>query len=49
MYADDGTTNTTRISYARVLIEMDITKELPKCILVLDPNRNQLEQEIAYE
>ncbi|XP_019261413.1 PREDICTED: uncharacterized protein LOC109239320 [Nicotiana attenuata] len=49
LYADDCTTNTTRKSYARVLIEIDITKELPKCILVLDPQGNQMVQEIAYE
>lgn len=49
LYADDCTTNTTCISYDRVLIEMDIIKEPPKCILVLDLKGNQMVQEIAYE
>lgn len=49
LYADDCTTNVAHISYARVLIDMDITKALPKCVTVLDPKGNHLEQEIAYE
>ncbi|XP_019224865.1 PREDICTED: uncharacterized protein LOC109206499 [Nicotiana attenuata] len=37
VYADDCTTGTVRISYARMLIEMDITKPLPRRVKIQDP------------
>ncbi|KAH0696782.1 hypothetical protein KY290_015929 [Solanum tuberosum] len=38
IYADECTTQVDRLSYARVLIEMDITKTLPIELKVKDPN-----------
>ncbi|XP_019246473.1 PREDICTED: uncharacterized protein LOC109226128 [Nicotiana attenuata] len=38
MYADECTTKVERISYARILVEMDITKPLPTKIIVKDPS-----------
>lgn len=50
VYADDCTTNSARISYARVLIEMDITDELPINITVQDdPAGRVFDQEIDYD
>ncbi|XP_019260265.1 PREDICTED: uncharacterized protein LOC109238288 [Nicotiana attenuata] len=49
LYADAYTTQVDRISYARVLIEMDVTKKLPRSIKVTDPNGREFIQEIAYD
>ncbi|XP_019265727.1 PREDICTED: uncharacterized protein LOC109243273 [Nicotiana attenuata] len=49
LYADACTTQIDRISYARVLVEMDVTKELPTSIKVTDPNGREFMQEIAYD
>ncbi|XP_019260681.1 PREDICTED: uncharacterized protein LOC109238650 [Nicotiana attenuata] len=49
LYADARTTQVDRISYARVLVEMDVTKELPGSIKVTDPNGREFIQEIAYD
>lgn len=38
LYVDDCTTNISRISYARLLIEMDVTRPLSKHNTVQDPN-----------
>ncbi|KAH0633495.1 hypothetical protein KY284_036281 [Solanum tuberosum] len=35
---DECTTKQTRISFVRVLIEVDVTKVLPEEITILDPN-----------
>ncbi|XP_070053974.1 uncharacterized protein [Nicotiana tomentosiformis] len=49
LYVDVCTTQVYMISYARVLVEMDVTKELPRFIKVTDPNRREFIQEIAYD
>ncbi|XP_070002865.1 uncharacterized protein LOC142165884 [Nicotiana tabacum] len=49
IYVDECTANTAIISYARVLIEMDISKELPKCIIVQDPSGKEFEQVVEYD
>ncbi|XP_019236661.1 PREDICTED: uncharacterized protein LOC109216895 [Nicotiana attenuata] len=49
IYADACTTRVERISYARILVEMDVTKPLPKQIKVEDPNRREFEQEVWYD
>ncbi|XP_019225431.1 PREDICTED: uncharacterized protein LOC109207009 [Nicotiana attenuata] len=49
LYADECTSNASRISYARVLIEMDISKELPKCIKIQDPSGKEFEQMVEYD
>ncbi|KAH0644840.1 hypothetical protein KY284_032724 [Solanum tuberosum] len=37
LYADECTTLASRISFARILIEMDVTRPLPKIIKIQDP------------
>ncbi|XP_019256569.1 PREDICTED: uncharacterized protein LOC109235000 [Nicotiana attenuata] len=49
LYADACTTQVDRISYARVLVEMNVAKELPRSIKVTDPNGREFVQEIAYD
>ncbi|KAH0653299.1 hypothetical protein KY289_030977 [Solanum tuberosum] len=49
LYADECTTNVARISFARVLIELDITKELPLSVRVEDPNGRVFDQKVIYE
>ncbi|KAG5627835.1 hypothetical protein H5410_013053 [Solanum commersonii] len=39
LYADESTIKMDRISFARVLIEIDIARELPKKVRVKDPNK----------
>ncbi|XP_075092379.1 uncharacterized protein LOC142172614 [Nicotiana tabacum] len=48
-YADACTTQLDRITYARVLIEMNVTKELPKFIKVTYPNGREFSQRVAYD
>lgn len=40
LFADECTSKTLRVSYARILIEMDVTKELLKEVKITDPNGN---------
>lgn len=47
--ADDCTSRMKRISYARVLIEMDITMPLPTKLKIMDPNGSIFDQNIDYE
>lgn len=49
VYADECTTKVDRISFARVLVEMDVARELPKKIKVEDPNGRVFDQVIQYE
>ncbi|XP_070055308.1 uncharacterized protein [Nicotiana tomentosiformis] len=49
VYADDCTTGSVRISYARMLIEIDITKPLPRRVKMQDPTGKTIEQEISYD
>lgn len=37
LFADQCTTKQTRVSYARILIEVNVTKKLPTEITVNDP------------
>lgn len=46
---NECTTKIERISYARLLVGMDVTKPLPKSIKVVDPAGNIFEQHIAYD
>ncbi|KAK6773868.1 hypothetical protein RDI58_029107 [Solanum bulbocastanum] len=43
LYADECTTKVDRISFARVLIEMDVARELPRKLKVEDPNGRRKE------
>jgi len=49
LYVDTCTTITERITYARILIEMDITKPLPQKIKLHDPKGKVLEQIMHYD
>ncbi|KAH0665545.1 uncharacterized protein [Solanum tuberosum] len=49
LYADECTTKVERITFARVLVEMDVARELPKKLKVEDPNGRVFEQEVKYE
>ncbi|KAG5610902.1 hypothetical protein H5410_022183 [Solanum commersonii] len=42
LYADECTTKVDKISFARVLLEMDVARELPKKLKVEDPNGRAL-------
>ncbi|XP_019235628.1 PREDICTED: uncharacterized protein LOC109215961 [Nicotiana attenuata] len=49
VYADECTTKVERISYARLLVEMNVTRPLPKTIKVKDPTGDVYDQEIVYD
>ncbi|KAH0661629.1 hypothetical protein KY284_026560 [Solanum tuberosum] len=49
LYANECTTKVDRISFARVLIEMDVARELPRKLKVEDPSGRVFEQAIQYE
>ncbi|XP_019253821.1 PREDICTED: uncharacterized protein LOC109232507 [Nicotiana attenuata] len=49
IYADECTSSAAKISYARVLIEMDISKELPTSVVVQDPMGKSFEQKVEYD
>lgn len=49
MFADECTSNIERISYARLLVEIDVTRELQKKIKVLDPTGRTFEQKVEYD
>lgn len=49
IYADKRTTNQTRISFARMLIEVNITNPLPNEIIIKEPNGKQIKQVIIYD
>ena len=46
---DECTANRLRVSYARILVEVDVTKDLPKSITICDDAGNKMEQRIEYE
>lgn len=48
LYADECTTKVARISIARVMIELDITKEIPLMIKVEDPNGRMFDQKVIH-
>ena len=49
LFADECTTKKTRISYARMLIEVNVTKSIPQQITVMDPNGRTFLQEVVLE
>ncbi|KAH0725212.1 hypothetical protein KY284_001077 [Solanum tuberosum] len=48
-YADECTTQVNRISFARILVEVDITKPLPKVIKIHVPKGRVSKQQIWFE
>lgn len=49
LYADDCTTKIERVSYARMLINIDVTRPLPKSVKVEYLNEEVFEHEIIYD
>lgn len=49
MFADECTSKGLRISFARVLVEIDVTQDLPKEVMVEDPNGRYFKQRVMYE
>ncbi|KAH0722882.1 hypothetical protein KY290_005538 [Solanum tuberosum] len=49
MYADECTAKQSRVSFARMLIEVNITKPLLDKIVVKDPNGRVFTQQVIYE
>ncbi|XP_058765287.1 uncharacterized protein LOC131638757 [Vicia villosa] len=49
MLTDECTTKKLRVSYARVLIEVDVTKELKSQITIRDPAGEKMNQQVEYE
>ncbi|XP_021749468.1 uncharacterized protein LOC110715207 [Chenopodium quinoa] len=47
--ADECTTRQLRVSFARVLIEIDVTKPMPNSVLVESPSKELLELKVVYE
>lgn len=49
LYADECTTAQLRVSFARVLVEMDITSPLPDVIWIEDAAGNLFKQKVEYD
>lgn len=49
IYADECTSKQTRISFARMLIEVNATKALPEEVAVMEPNREVIQQRVTYD
>ena len=49
IFADECTTKQTRISYARMLVELNVTKPVPEKITVMDPNGRTFMQDVVME
>ncbi|WMV23966.1 hypothetical protein MTR67_017351 [Solanum verrucosum] len=49
MFADECTTKQMRISFARMLVEVDITKPLPDKINAIDPTGKTIVQGVKYD
>ncbi|XP_074318867.1 uncharacterized protein LOC141655697 [Silene latifolia] len=47
--ADEPTTNKSKIAFARILVEVDLSKELPKGMTLQTPYRGTVLQKIVYE
>ena len=49
LFVDECTSKQQRVTFARVLIEVDVTKELPKAISIEDMNGAIIEQKVHFE
>ena len=49
LFANERTTNQTRISYVRMLVEVNVTKAIPQQIAVMDPNGRTFMHEVVLE
>ncbi|XP_056695330.1 uncharacterized protein [Spinacia oleracea] len=49
LFADECTTQQLRISFARILVEVDVTNPLPSSITIADPSGQEFEQVVTYD
>ncbi|XP_021847237.1 uncharacterized protein [Spinacia oleracea] len=49
LFADDCTSKQQRISFARILIEVDVTGDLPKSVQIQDPMGNIVKQVVEWK
>ncbi|XP_059310476.1 uncharacterized protein LOC132061833 [Lycium ferocissimum] len=49
LFADECTINQSRVSFARMLIEVNVTKPLPDMISVMEPDGVRFDQQITYD
>ncbi|XP_019240017.1 PREDICTED: uncharacterized protein LOC109220011 [Nicotiana attenuata] len=49
LFANECMTKQTRISYARMLIEVNVSKPLPDTVVVMEPNGKKFQQEVVFE
>lgn len=49
LYADECTSKSLRVSFARILVEMDVTKEIKKIVKIVDPNGKVISQPVVYD
>lgn len=49
IHVDNCTSKAERISYARLLVEMDVTRPLPGIIKVCDPTGKVIDQSLVYD
>lgn len=49
LFADECTTKVEMISYVRLLVELDLTKPMPKPIKVMVPIGKIFDQKVAYD
>lgn len=49
MFADECTTKQSRISYARMLIKINVNRPLPDEITVIDPKGKYFQQHVTYD
>ncbi|KAH0730337.1 hypothetical protein KY289_001525 [Solanum tuberosum] len=49
MFADECTTKQMRVSFARMLVEVDVTKTLPEEITFMDPNRKTIVHWVKHD
>ncbi|XP_070031557.1 uncharacterized protein [Nicotiana tomentosiformis] len=49
IFVDECTTKQTRVSFARTLIEVNVTIELPIAVMVMDPTEKKFMQVVTYD
>lgn len=49
IYADECTTKQTRVSFARMLVKVNVTKPLPTEVAVIDPSGRTFQQVVQYD
>ncbi|XP_074266898.1 uncharacterized protein LOC141590190 [Silene latifolia] len=49
LFADPATTSKEKLSFARVLVEVDVSQELPSHVVINTPHLGQYSQKVVYE